>query len=210
MPGRSAKPRTDLTLKIALGGEPGVGKTSVVRRFVTNTFDDRYISTLGTKVSSRHFSVQDPERSEVTHEVGATVWDVMGTSGFRDILREAYYTNSSGVLLVCDWTRLETMYVLPEWYDAVRGVCGNVPAVVLVNKADLATEKTVTQQAADALCSPEGWRWLPTSAKTGDNVEVAFQLLVQLYLLKVRRSEAGTARAEIPAPSVSRNKKRTP
>jgi len=206
MPARLAEPRTDLTLKIALGGESGVGKTSVIRRFVTNTFDDRYIETLGTKVSSRHFSVQDPERSEVTHDVGAAVWDVMGTPGIRDILREAYYTNASGVLLVCDGMRLETLYILPEWYDAIRSVCGDVPVVVLVNKADLATEKTVTQKAADALCGPKGWSWLPTSAKTGDNVEVAFQLLVQLHLLKVRRTEAGTAGAEITATSGSRNK----
>lgn len=210
MPARSREPRTDLTLKIALGGESGVGKTSLVRRFVTNTFDDRYIQTLGTKVSSRHFSVEDPERPGVTHEVGAAVWDVMGTPGFRDILREAYYANTGGVLLVCDWTRLDTLYLLPEWYDAIRSVCGDVPAVVLVNKADLATEKAVIPKAAEALCAPEGWRWLPTSAKTGDNVEAAFRLVVQLYLLRMRRTEAGTAGAEILAPSASPNTKRTP
>ncbi len=186
----SSRPsRVDVTLKISLAGDAGVGKTSVVRRFVSNTFDNRYVTTLGTKVSSRRFSVEDPERTQVFHDIGATVWDVMGNPVFRDLLREAYYTHTGGLLLVCDWTRPETLDLLPEWYDAVRTVCGDVPTVVLVNKSDLATEKTVIQQSADAVCAREGWRWLPTSAKTGENVEAAFQLLAQLYLRKMRQTE---------------------
>lgn len=206
MPKGSKLGTPDITLKISLGGEPEVGKSSSVRRFVTNTFEDGYVSTLGTKVSSRRFSVPDPERPEVTHQVGAAVWDVMGTPEFRDILREAYYRNTAGVLLVCDCTRLETMYRLPEWYETVRRVCGEVPAVMIVNKTDLATERTVIQKAADAMAAEMGWPWLATSAKTGENIEAAFRLVVQLYLVKARRKDTDASRPTVATQSVSANK----
>ncbi|HYS71129.1 MAG TPA: hypothetical protein VEM95_01790, partial [Thermoplasmata archaeon] len=62
-----------LTMKIALAGDPGVGKSSLVRRFVSDTFDGLYVSTLGTKVSSRKFRVDDPRRAGASIEVGASV-----------------------------------------------------------------------------------------------------------------------------------------
>src|SRR5439155_892962 len=69
--------QADLTLKITLAGNPGVGKTSLTRRFVTDTFEERYISTLGTKISSKEFAVDDPSRPGSSVTVSAAIWDIM-------------------------------------------------------------------------------------------------------------------------------------
>jgi len=180
--------RADVTFKVCLAGDPGVGKTSLVRRFVSNTFEDRYVQTLGTRVSSRQFEVDDPERPSATVSVGVSVWDVMGDPGFRELLKEAYFSKMGALMLVADGTRLETVYLLPEWYEAVRSVSGDVPTVMLVNKADLAAVPRIEDAAAD-VCEPLGCRWLVTSAKDGANVEQAFRLVSQLYIARARSAK---------------------
>ncbi len=177
--------RTSLTLKICLAGDQGVGKTSLVRRFVSNTFDDRYLATLGAKVSSRKFLVTEPGESGVTYHTSATVWDIMGNIGFRELLKDAYFYQSQALLLVCDSTRPETLQALEGWFNAVTTVAGIVPTVVLVNKSDLKEKVRVSAGELEELCAPRGWRWLRTSAKTGENVEAAFRLVTLMYLEKI-------------------------
>src|SRR6266581_2946270 len=179
-------PGIGLTLKIALAGDPGVGKSSLVRRFVSDTFDDRYVSTLGTKVSSRKFRVDDPRRASASIEVGASVWDVMGSLGFRELLKDAFFSNSQAVLYVCARTRPESLWSLLDWAAAVESVAGPTPAVLLVNKSDLEGPETISAADGDELCKARGWRSLDTSAKTGSNVEAAFRLVAQAYLLRVQ------------------------
>ncbi len=186
---RSAVPEAPgfgLTMKIALAGDPGVGKSSLVRRFVSDTFDDQYVSTLGTKVSSRKFRVDDPRRAGASIEVGASVWDVMGSLGFRELLKDAFFSNSQAVLYVCDRTRPESLWSLLDWAAAVESVAGPTPAVLLVNKSDLAGPEAISAADVDELCKARGWRSLDTSAKTGSNVEAAFRLVAQAYLLRVQ------------------------
>ncbi|HEX9341563.1 MAG TPA: Rab family GTPase [Thermoplasmata archaeon] len=180
--------RPDVTFKVCLAGDPGVGKTSLVRRFVSNTFDGQYIHTLGTKVSSKILAIDDPGQPGVPLTVGATVWDIMGDPGFRELLKEAFFSNLGALLLVADGTRLETVYLLTEWYEAVRGVCGEVPTVVLINKADTAALPRL-EAAATYVCDPIGCRWLVTSAKTGENVEEAFRLVSELYVTRARATK---------------------
>jgi small GTP-binding protein len=182
--------RRSAALKICLAGDSAVGKTSLIKRFVSNTFDDRYIVTLGAKVSSKAFTVEDPMQPGVVREVNASIWDIMGNVGFREVLKDAYFYQVQGILLVCDGTRPETFRSLPAWFNAVRSVAGSVPAIVLVNKSDLVDHLRVSSKELEEFCAPRGWRWLPTSAKTGQNVEQAFLLMAELYLQGLKRVPA--------------------
>jgi small GTP-binding protein len=171
--------------KACLVGEAAVGKTSLVRRFVTDEFDDRYVTTLGAKVSKK----------EMEFDVGArrvhldmTVWDIMGEKGFRDLLKDAYFSGARGILAVCDITRYSTLKELDDWVTAVFRVAGELPVVYAVNKVDLKDEvmllygeKEIAQHAR-AFDAP----YVFTSAKTGERVEDAFRLLGQ------RVAERGT------------------
>lgn len=184
--GRTADP--SLSLKLSLAGDSGVGKTALTKRFVSDTFDDSYVSTLGAKVSSRRFSIADPRHAGRQLEVAAAIWDIMGNIGLRDVLRDAYFHGAQGVLLVCDATRPDTTINLPSWAQAVASVTGAIPTVVLMNKSDLAKQSKLMSDRIQALCAPKGWTWMMTSAKTGENVPTAFELLARLHIEKIQRN----------------------
>jgi small GTP-binding protein len=175
-----------LSIKISLAGDSGVGKTSLVRRFVSDTFDDGYISTLGAKVSSIRFSIPDPRRQGDTLEVSAAIWDIMGSGRLREVLRDAYFHGAQGLLLVADATRPETIMGLPKWADAVTSIAGRVPTVVLLNKSDVADEIQVRSNRLETVGTPYGWKSMTSSAKTGENVPAAFELVTRLYVDTLR------------------------
>ena len=190
MPTGGRPPDASLSLKISLAGDSGVGKTALVKRFVSDTFDDSYVSTLGAKVSSRRFSIPDPRHAGRTLEVAAAIWDIMGNIGLRDVLRDAYFHGAQGVLLVVDATRPDTTTNLPSWSKAVTSVAGEIPAVVLVNKSDLAKRAKLTSDRIESICTPRGWTWMMTSAKTGENVPAAFELVARLHLERLKRDRS--------------------
>lgn len=173
--------RAAVSLKICLAGEPGVGKTSLLYRYVSNTFDKQYATTLGVKVSSRRVVIEDPGRAGGPRVVELAIWDIMGHVGFRELFKDAYFKGAQGVILVCDGSRPETLRSVPAWYNAVRSVSGPVPAILLLNKSDLGEAETQPSEV-EALCKERGWSWLPVSARTGQNVEEAFATLVRLCL----------------------------
>ena len=156
--------------KVCIIGEASVGKTSLVRRFVHDEFDDRYVATLGAKVSKKELDVRTGD-GEI--RVLITLWDIMGEESFRELLKEPYFTNTRGIVAVADLTRPATVAALSAWIDAAQGVAGPVPLVLFGNKVDLRP----TAGAEAALAEHAGSRdapWYRTSAKTGENVESAF------------------------------------
>src|SRR6266852_4612512 len=128
--------RQKMKVKICLVGEGAVGKTCLIRRFIQDQFDDRYISTLGAKVSKKEIKVDGPNGGM---DIDMTIWDIMGEKGFRELLKEAYFYGANGILAVADLTRRRTLDNLDDWIDGVEGVVGNVPILIAVNKSDLAS-----------------------------------------------------------------------
>ena len=163
-----------LKSKVCLVGEKAVGKTSLISRFVTNMFRDKYIVTIGTKVSKRTVTLRRPGDHELV--VDMTIWDIMGEKGFRDLLKDAYFYGANGVLAVCDVTRLSTLEDLDDWVDQVVKVVGDVPLYVAVNKTDLG-QPAFDESAVIAFAKAYNAPYVFTSAKSGENVEKAFELL---------------------------------
>ncbi|TLZ94470.1 MAG: GTP-binding protein [Methanobacteriota archaeon] len=168
--------------KVCLVGEAAVGKTSLIRRFVQDDFDDRYITTLGAKVSKREMVFDMPGRKQLQMDI--TVWDIMGEKGFRDLLKEAFFHGAKGVLAVADLTRYSTLKELDDWVQGVFKVVGEIPVVYAINKIDLKDEvmilygdKEITE-ASRAFEAP----YFYTSAKTGENVENLFKRLGTMVL----------------------------
>jgi small GTP-binding protein len=168
-------------LKVCMAGEAMVGKTSLIRRFVLDAYEDRYTATLGTKITKRNFVREDP-RTHERLEVNLILWDIMGTPTLRELLKEAYYHGAQGILGVADVTRRETLKELDAWSRSIQSVAGNVPTYVVVNKADLTEGRKLDRETIDSYCTQRGWGWSFTSAKTGDGVEDAFARLVDLIL----------------------------
>lgn len=163
-----------IKVKVCLVGDVAVGKTSLVKRFVLESFDDRYVATVGTKVTKK---TVDFVWKGAPATLDMMVWDIMGEKGFRALLRDAYFEGAHGVLAVCDLTRKDTFYDLDNWVQMVRKQVGDVPVVFLGNKADLGERRVVSEEELSRLAAIHNASHFLTSAKTGAGVNEAFKAL---------------------------------
>src|SRR5947208_14824551 len=97
-----------MKVKVCLIGEAAVGKTSLIRRFVLDNFDDKYIETLGTKVTKKKVEAEC-RGGTAELNMDMTKWGIGGERGFRELLKEAYFYGARGILAVCDVTRRKTI-----------------------------------------------------------------------------------------------------
>lgn len=168
-------------LKICLVGDVGVGKTSLIRRYVLDVFDDKYIATIGTKVTKKDIQVENP-RTGKQEMVTLLIWDIMGQPSFREVLREAYFYGAQGSIAVCDVTSKESLNELRYWMKAMTATTGKIPVVFLGNKSDLKDETRVSVDDIEMFAKKHDATSMITSAKTGHNVEQAFMTLVSEML----------------------------
>lgn len=186
----------DLTLKICFLGDSSVGKTSLIRKFVFDTFDDSYLMTMGTKVTKKTVTIDAPELDK-KFNVTFMIWDIIGDIHFRGLLHHSYLHGAAGALLVCDITRPETLESLTTWVESLQMESEEeVPVVFMGNKCDLANEQKLNQDDVKKLADVYSSLWLLTSAKTGQNVEEAFKELgkkmVEKYCLDHEIASGGS------------------
>ncbi|HEV8594506.1 MAG TPA: hypothetical protein VGR51_03155 [Thermoplasmata archaeon] len=167
-----------MKLKICLVGERAVGKTSLLHRYVFNTFDDAYRGTLGSKLYLLSFSKHVAADQVVEAQVA--LFDLMGEHAPRDAFRDAMFWGAHGFLAVADLSRSPTLYAIPQWVEAVRSVAGDLPYTILLNKADLMPHGAIGPQETKWLLGTfPNIPYTTTSAKTGEGVGRAFQGLLE-------------------------------
>ena len=169
-----------MKVKVCFIGDAGVGKTSLIKRYVLDVFDDRYIATIGTKVTKKIVDVDGQTK------VMMLVWDIMGQKGFRELLREAYFFGAHGAIAVCDLTNKETLEELRYWIKALTDVAGDVPIVFAGNKVDLENDRVIKEQDLQELASKYKGKAYLTSAKTGQSVEEVFKTLAAAMAEKMK------------------------
>ena len=156
--------------KVLLVGHFGVGKTSLIRRFVSNEFSEDYISTIGVRVSTKEINVEG-------EPLKLLIWDVAGTAQ-NEKIPKAYFLGASAAMYVFDLSREETYSQLTDSINLVKEVSGLDHMVLVGNKKDLLTESELNS-LVDQI--PNKIDFL-TSAKEDENVEDAFQILGKLSL----------------------------
>jgi small GTP-binding protein len=173
----------EIRKKICMLGEAAVGKTSLISRFVFDQFDDKYITTLGTKVSKKTVPIRTENNSgeDVSTNVTIAIWDVIGQQQYHSLVLK-YFKNSDGGLVVADGSRFETVKLMRKWIGSFLNTVGKVPILLLINKSDLIEEGKFDKQMLDELCIEFGAKYFFTSAKTGTNVEDAFNTLAQMMV----------------------------
>lgn len=164
--------------KICLLGDGAVGKTTLIKKFVYDRFDDKYIMTFGTKVTKKGVSLTV---GGTGFDLTMMIWDILGQR-VHDSLHATYYQGAAGALLVCDVTRKQTLEGLDEWVRVFRSVCPESPIVFLGNKSDLKHEAQVSEADLAELASGNGGNHYMTSAKTGAHVEDAFMKMGTLIV----------------------------
>jgi small GTP-binding protein len=169
---------TTFSKKICLLGEFAVGKTSLVRRFVYDLFDERYMSTIGVKVSRKTISL--PYEPEVV-ELSLMLWDLAGSQEFSRV-RTSYLRGAAGAVLVCDVTRPETLERLLSCAQDALDASPGIRLVMAANKWDLVSQRRITEDALSRVSALLDAPCYRTSAKTGQDVEVLFRRLGQMVL----------------------------
>jgi small GTP-binding protein len=150
--------------KICMLGASGVGKTSLVIRFVHRIFSDAYVTTIGVRI--------DKARVSCGREMDLVIWDLSGEDEFQSV-NLAYLRGASGLLVVVDGTRRATLDVALRLLEAARAREPAAACVFVLNKSDLSADWDIDDAAETSLrrvCSAV----IETSAKTGAGVEGAF------------------------------------
>ena len=160
--------------KICMIGDFSVGKTSLVARFVRQTFSEKYLTTVGVKIDTKLVKLAD-ER-----DVKLVLWDIAGNDALTTAT-SSYLCGSAGFFLVIDGTRRPTWNSALTLREAVIKQLGDKPFVMLLNKADLEEQWEIDQSLIDEKAQ-QGWTLFKTSAKTGMNVEEAFSELATQML----------------------------
>ncbi len=178
---RRMTPRDQYVFKILLLGDGGVGKTSLLHRFIDNTFEPDYKSTIGVQFMTKVVETEN-------ESVKLIIWDIAGQSKFTSY-RHLYYRDAEGIILVYDITRPRTFENLSIWItDALQRTTRKTKIALLGNKVDLVDQRLVTriygEQFAklheNIVCFSE------TSAATGENVDEAFKTLVEFLMRSSR------------------------
>lgn len=158
--------------KVLLVGNFGVGKTSLIRRFVLNEFSEDYISTIGVRVSKKVVEYKN-------ETIKLMIWDVAGTSG-NEKIPKAYFLGAHAAMFVFDVSREETYLTIDENLTMVKDLSGLTNITIVGNKKDLLSDEELQQVIDKVFVDID----LITSAKEDENVEDAFMQLTAQTLKK--------------------------
>jgi small GTP-binding protein len=170
--------------KVCLLGDFAVGKTSLVRRFVYNRFDDEYLSTIGVRVNRKTVMVP---RGHAVVELTMMLWDLAGSEEF-DRMRSSYLRGAAGAVWVCDLTRPKTIDSLRLYSEILFDVAPAAQLVLAANKRDLVDQLRIAPTEVEAAAGSLSVPFYLTSAKTGHEVEEVFDHLGRML---VPRPEGG-------------------
>jgi small GTP-binding protein len=157
------------TLKVIVGGEGNVGKTSLIRQYAKAKFSEARNITLGIDITTQEFEI-DGERIKLA------IWDIEGQAGNRP----NFYLGATAAMLVYDVTSEGSLQALAEWYSRCKRYCPDAPVVIVGNKMDLGLSFPADwgRSFANFAKAQHGF----VSAKTGENVNRGFELLARLAL----------------------------
>jgi small GTP-binding protein len=173
--------------KICMVGAFGVGKTSLVSRFVHSIFSEKYQTTVGVKIDKKQLTIDGKE-------ITLVLWDLAGEDALTQV-KPTHLRGSSGYLLVADGTRRNTLDVAIDLQRRAAEATGDTPFILIANKSDVRQSWEITDQELKALEEGQGWKVIQTSAREGTGVEEAFRQLAVAMLRKDHVGEHSAAGA---------------
>lgn len=176
------KKRYDETVKILMLGESGVGKSSILNRFVENKFSTNFITTLGVEYKHKSVAINDKK-------VFLQVWDTAGQEKFRTIT-PVYYRKVDGVVMVYDITDENSFESINYWMkNLYENADQNIKVILVGNKHDLADKRVITKESGEELASKFKIKFVEASAKSTHNVDEVFMSLSK-EILEHRKAAA--------------------
>ncbi|NVM16173.1 MAG: GTP-binding protein [Candidatus Lokiarchaeota archaeon] len=174
--------------KITVVGDPAVGKTTLVKKYTTGSFQKDYISTLGAQFSNYEEKIEGKQ-------VKLFIWDIAGQETF-EVMRRKFYNGSSGAIIVFSHApeELNSYNHNEKWFNELKKYCGDIPIALFGNKVDLINENDLISNkdkvnsdfnVGKFVNEHDIIEYFKTSALTGQGVIEAFQKLVRKLYYKV-------------------------
>ncbi|KAK9450625.1 ras family-domain-containing protein [Limtongia smithiae] len=185
--------------KLVFLGEQSVGKTSLITRFMYDSFDSQYAATIGIDFLSKTMYLED-------RTVRLQLWDTAGQERFRSLI-PSYIRDSTVAVVVYDVTNRDSFVNTTKWIDDVRAERGNDVIIVLVgNKTDLNDKRQVTTEEGERKSKELRLMFIETSAKAGHNVKTLFRRIAQA-LPGMETSMEGTEHTNMIDVNIDANQK---
>jgi len=159
----------DFLFKIIIIGESGVGKSSLLMRYVDNYFPEHYISTIGVDFKIKTLTSDGKL-------VKLQIWDTAGQEKFR-FITNSFYRGSHGVILVFDVTDQHSFDKIKQWVSDVNSFQPNAPLILVANKCDRTDKRVVREEDAIKFANDHGMMYVESSCKSGVGVETVFEKL---------------------------------
>ena len=165
-------------LKIIVLGDIAVGKTSVIGRYITNTFSSQYKSSIGCELKQKTVDIDNDTQAQLQ------IWDTAGEERFLAVTKQ-YYNGSHGAMVMYDLTNKATFLKMNKWIKDIKdNAPKNIVIMVVGNKSDLYEIKVDLGQELDSF--KENYLYKEVSAKTGLNVHLAFENLTSKIIEKLK------------------------
>ena len=175
----------DEKCQLLIVGDSTVGKTSILSRYTSGTFNANYLATVGLDFF---------QKEEIFNgkTIRIKIWDTAGQERYKS-LTQGFFRNAQGIMVVYDVTNMETFDNLQYWIKSIKTHVGSekdqIPVIVIGNKID-ATEREVERSSGEKFAADLNYDYFETSAKTGEGVEKCVNYLVE-KVLKYQKSKEG-------------------
>ena len=161
----------EMMFKVVLVGDSFVGKTNIMSKYLKNEFHEDSKATVGVEFGSKQFTIEG-------HTIKAQIWDTAGQERYKAIT-SAYYKGAKGAFIVYDITRKNSFESVEKWVSDVTAVADKKITIVLIgNKSDLEDQRQVTKEQAEEKSNKLEIAFLETSALSGENLEKAFEMMI--------------------------------
>ncbi len=170
-------PKSQFRFKVIVVGDPSVGKTTLILRYVDRAFKKLYVPTIGVQTSTKLVKFGDTF-------VELIIWDIAGQEKFN-LMRKLFYDGADGVVFVFDVTNKQTFVNIANWFkDVSSNLDRKWAGIILANKVDLKDARVIGPNAGKVIAEKTGLVYIETSARTGQNVDHFFELIAQKILEK--------------------------
>ncbi len=170
-------PTGEFPIKLILTGDYKVGKTSLIKRFVDNSFGESYHSTIGVEISQKNLSLSEETK------IDFVIWDVGGQIIQMAPFRKRFFGGANSAFIVLDRTRSNALKSIEIWYNEIKKQVRNDINIILVgNKSDLVNDIVISEEGIKEIADQNGFNYILTSAKTGENVKESFLYIAYNFL----------------------------
>ena len=173
-------PTGEFPIKLILTGDYKVGKTSLINRFVENSFGESYQSTIGVEISQKKLNLSEDTK------INFVIWDIGGQIIQMAPYRKRFFSGANSAFIVLDRTRSNALKSIEIWHNEIKKQVGKKINIILVgNKSDLVDDIVISENEIKEIADQNGFNYIFTSAKTGENVQDSFLYMAYKFLESV-------------------------